>query len=126
MPGLIVRILVTAAGLALAAFVVPGITVSGPGTLLLAALLMGLVNGIVRPFIYLITLPLTIVTFGLFLLVVNAAMFGLVASLIDGFDVAGFAPAFFGWLIVSAIGSLATWYIGPNGRYQVIVIDRRR
>ena len=97
---------------------------SGPGALLLAALLMGLVNAFVRPIVILLT-PITIVTLGLFLLVVNAAMFGLVAWFLDGFVVTGFLPAFFGWLIVSAVGWLASSYIGPSGRFQVIVIDTR-
>jgi len=125
MIGLIVRMLVIAAGLAVAAWIVPGIAVDSPATLLLAALLMGLVNAILRPIIILLTLPLTIVTFGLFLLVVNAGMFALVAWLLDGFTVSGFFAALFGWLIVSIVSWLASWYIGPKGRYQVIVIERR-
>ncbi len=125
MQGFVVRMLVTAAGLALAAWVVPGITVSGPGTLFLAALLMGIVNGFVRPVVILLTLPLTVVTFELFLLVVNAGMFGLVAWLLSGFAVSGFFAALFGWITVSAFAWLASWYIGPQGRYQVIIVERR-
>ena len=125
MQGFIVRMLVTAAGLALAAWIVPGITVSGSGTLLLAALLMGIVNGFVRPVVILLTLPLTIVTFGVFLLVVNAGMFGFVAWLLGGFAVNGIFAALFGWIIVSVVAWLASWYIGPLGRYQVIIVDRR-
>ena len=114
----------TAVGLALAAWVVPGITVSGPGTLLLAALLMGIVNGFVRPVVIVLTLPLTLATFGLFLLVVNAGMFGLVAWMLSGFAVSGFLAALFGWIIVSIFAWLASWYIGPQGRYEVIIIER--
>jgi len=126
MQGFIVRMLVTAVGLALAAWVVPGITVSGPGTLLLAALLMGIVNGFVRPVVIVLTLPLTLATFGLFLLVVNAGMFGLVAWMLSGFAVSGFLAALFGWIIVSVFAWLASWYIGPQGRYEVIIIERGR
>ena len=126
MQGIIVRMLVTAVGLALAAWVVPGITVSGPGTLLLAALLMGIVNGFVRPVVIVLTLPLTLATFGLFLLVVNAGMFGLVAWMLSGFAVSGFLAALFGWIIVSVFAWLASWYIGPQGRYEVIIIERGR
>jgi putative membrane protein len=125
MLGLIVRMLVIAGGLAVAAWMVPGIAVDSPVTLLLAALLMGLVNAILRPVVVLLTLPLTIVTLGLFLLVVNAGMFALVAWLLDGFTVSGFFAAFFGWLIVSIVSWLASWYIGPKGRYQVIVVNKR-
>jgi putative membrane protein len=118
--------LITAVGLAVAAWIVPGISVSGPGTLLLAAVLMGLVNAFVRPFAVVLTLPLTILTLGLFLLVVNAAMFGLVAWLLEGFVVSGFFAALFGWLIVSFVSWLASSFIGPRGRYEVIVVERRR
>ena len=126
MTGFFLRTLITAAGLWLAAFVLPGVTIDGTGTLLLAALLMGVVNGLIRPVVILVTLPLTIVTFGLFLLVVNAAMFGLVAAFLEGFRVAGFFSALGGWLILCIIGGLASWYIGPDGRYQILIVDRRR
>ena len=126
MTGIIIRMLITAAGLAVAAWIVPGISFSGPGALLLAALLMGLVNAFVRPFAVVLTLPLTILTLGLFLLVVNAAMFGLVAWLLDGFAVSGFFAALFGWLIVSFVSWLASSFFGPRGRYEVIVVERRR
>jgi len=124
MQGFVVRMLVIAAGLALAAWIIPGVSVSGPGTLLVAALLMGAVNAFVRPIVILLTLPITVVTLGLFLLVVNAAMFGLVAALLPGFLVSGFFAALFGWLIVSIVSWIASWYIGPKGRYQILV-ERR-
>jgi putative membrane protein len=76
--------------------------------------------------VILLTLPITLVTLGLFLLVVNAAMFGLVAWLLPGFVVSGFFAALFGWLIVSAVSWLASSYIGPQGRYQLLIIERRR
>ncbi len=125
MRGFALRTLVTAAGLALAAWIVPDITMSGPLPLLLAAFLMGIVNAFIRPVIVVLTLPITIVTLGLFLLVVNAATFGLVAWLLGGFEVAGFFPALFGWLIVSAVAWVASWCVGSDGRYRVIVVERR-
>jgi putative membrane protein len=93
--------------------------------LLLAALLLGFVNAFVRPIIVLLTLPVTILTLGLFLLFINAAMFGLVAALLDSFQVAGLFSAIFGSLIVGFTATAASWYIGPDGRYEVIVIERR-
>lgn len=125
MVGFILRTLVTALGLWLAATLLPGISIDGPGTLFLAAFLMGLVNGLVRPLAVFFTLPLTLLTLGLFLLVINAAMFGLVAAMLDGFQVAGFFSALLGWLVVSLTSTVASWYIGPSGRYQVLVIERR-
>lgn len=126
MQGIVLRTAINSLGLAVAALLVPGIAIRGPGTLLVAALLMGLVNALLRPILVIVTLPITIVTFGLFLLVVNAALFGLVAALLDGFAVDGFFAALFGWLIVSAIGVLSSWTIGPDGRYEILIIENRR
>jgi len=125
MTGILVRTLIIALGLGLATVLIPGVTIIGTGTLLLAALLLGLVNAIIRPLLVLLTLPLTLLTLGLFLLVINAAMFGLVAAMLDNFHVAGFFSALFGALIVGLTGTLASWYIGPNGRYDVLIIERR-
>lgn len=126
MRGIILRLAITALGLWLASVLVPGIVIATPGTLILAALLMGIVNSLVRPLAVLLTLPLTILTLGIFLLFVNAAMFGLVAAFLDGFSVSGFLAALLGWLIVSVTSTMASWFIGPNGRYQVMIIERRR
>ena len=126
MPGFFVRALITAIGLWLANAVVPGIDIEMPGTLILAALLMGLVNAVVRPIAILLTFPLTVVTLGLFLLVINAAMFGLVAAMLDGYQVSGFFAALLGWLIISFTSMVALYFIGANGRYEVLIIERRR
>jgi putative membrane protein len=125
MQGIVVRTLIFMLGLYLASAIVPGVTINGTLDLILAALLLGLVNAIVRPLLFLLTLPLTIITLGLFLFVLNAAMFGLVAALLDNFVVAGFWSAIFGALIVSITSTMASWYIGPNGRYEVFVVRRR-
>ncbi len=126
MTGFLLRTLITALGLWFARTIIPGIDIETTGTLVLAALLMGLVNALVRPIAILFTLPITIVTLGVFLLVINAAMFGLVAAFLEGFTVSGFFAALFGWLIVSLTSTVASWYIGPKGRYNVIVVERRR
>jgi putative membrane protein len=125
MQGIVVRTLIFMLGLYLASAIVPGVTINGTLDLILAALLLGLVNAIVRPLLFLLTLPLTIITLGFFLFVLNAAMFGLVAALLDNFVVAGFWSAIFGALIVSITSTMASWYIGPNGRYEVFVVRRR-
>jgi len=126
MRGFLLRALVVALGLWLASILVPGIYVQGVWTLLGAALLLGIVNAIVRPLAVLITLPATIVTLGLFLLVVNAAMLALVAWVFDGFAIAGFWPALFGAIVISITGWLASYFIGPRGRVEVIVVRRSR
>ena len=125
MTGYILRTCITALGLWLAATLVPGVSIEGPGTLVLAALILGLINGLIRPFVIFFTLPITVVTFGLFLLVVNAALFGLAAAVLPGFEVSGFFAALMGWLIVSLVSAVASWYIGPEGRYQILIVERR-
>ena len=116
--------LIAMLGLFLASKILPGVTIEGTGTFILAALLLGLVNGVVRPIAFVLTLPITIVTLGLFLFILNAAMFGLVAALLDNFAVAGFWSALFGAIIVGITSTVASWYIGPDGRYEVFVIRR--
>src|ERR671911_553130 len=102
-----VRLLVGGLGLWLASVLVPGISVRDDWTLLGAAILLGIVNAIVRPV--------------LVLLVINAGMLGLVASLFQGFTIAGFGSALLGALVISITGWLASWFIGPRGRVEVIV-----
>lgn len=124
MQGIIIRTLVTMLGLFLASKIVPGVGLEGTGSFILAALLLGLANALVRPIAFLMTFPLTIITLGLFIFVLNAAMFGLVAALLDNFTVSGFWAAVFGAIIVSITSTVASWYIGPKGRYEVFVVRR--
>jgi len=124
--GVIVRILINALGLWLAATLVPGIDAATPGALLWAAIVLGLVNAVVRPLIVILTLPITLLSLGGFLLVINAGMVGLVGWLISGFYVAGFFPALLAGLVISVTSWLAARFIGPKGRYEVLVIERRR
>ena len=125
MNGFLVRMLITAISLWLAALVVPGMDLQGLGTVLGAALLLGIVNAFVRPVVILLTLPLTILTLGLFLLVVNAMMLGLVSIMFQGFTLGGFWSAIFGAIFVSFFGWLASAFIGESGRYELIVMKRR-
>ncbi len=125
MPGFFVRWLIGALGLGLASAVVPGVHLNTVGTLLLSSLVLGLVNAIVRPLVLLFTLPLTVLTLGLFILVINAGMVGLVAWLVPSFHVDGFFSALFAALIVSLTGWLGSGWIGPSGRVEVMVVERR-
>ena len=102
-PSFLMRLLVTALGLWAASAIVPGFEIDGIGNLLLAALLFGLVNAFVRPVMVILTLPLTILTLGLFLLVVNGAMLGLVAWMMKDFQISGLFPAILGSLVMSVI-----------------------
>ena len=101
---LIVRWLLLAAALLLVAYLYPGVTVAGFGAALIAAFVLGLLNTLVRPLLVLLTLPVTVLTLGLFLFVINALMFWAAASVLDGFHVSGFGAALLGSLIYSAMG----------------------
>jgi putative membrane protein len=120
MAGFILRGLVAALGLWAATEMLDGFTINSATTLIVAGLLLGLVNAIVRPFVLLLSLPALIITLGLFLLVVNAAMLGLVALLLPGFHIAGFWTAVGGALIVSIVSWIGSWFIGPRGRVEII------
>jgi len=122
MNGIILRTAITMLGLFLASVLVAGVSINGTGTFILAAILLGLVNAFVRPIAFFLTLPITLLTLGIFLLVLNAAMFGLVASMLDDFAVTGFWAAIFGSIVVSITSTIASWYIGPDGRVEVFVI----
>ena len=103
----LVRAVFAALGLWVASKIVPGVYVSNTGTLIVAAVLLGVVNALVRPVVFILTLPLTVLTLGLFLLVVNAAMIGLVAVLLGGFHVNGLVPG-----VLAAIVTGVTSWIG--------------
>jgi putative membrane protein len=115
------RLLVISVGLLIASKLVSGIEFTGVPSLFFAALVLGAVNAVVRPVVVFLTVPFTLITLGFFLLVVNAAMLGLTASLVPGFSLAGFWPALLGSIIVSFTGMLASWYIGPRGRVEVLI-----
>jgi len=101
---LIVRWLLLAAALLLVANVYPGVSVAGFGSALIAALVLGLLNTLVRPLLVILTLPVTVVTLGLFLFVINALMFWTAAEVLRGFSVDGFGAALIGSVIYSLCG----------------------
>jgi putative membrane protein len=121
MTGFILRAAIVALGLWLATEIFAGsLTFKSAWTLLWAALLLGIVNAIVRPIAVVLTFPLTLVTLGLFLLVVNAAMLGLVALLLPGFQISGFWTAVGASVIVSLTSWLASGLIGNSGKVEVM------
>lgn len=105
---LLVRAVFAALGLWVASAIVPGVHVSNTGTLIVAAVLLGVVNALVRPVVFILTLPLTVLTLGLFLLVVNAAMIGLVAMLLSGFSVNGLIAG----ILAAIVTGIASWIGG--------------
>src|SRR5277367_1244860 len=123
MLGFLVRASIVALGLWLATIWVTGITIDTPATLILAGLLLGIVNSIIRPIAIVLTLPMTIATLGLFLLVINAGMVALVAWMLPGMHIAGFWSAFWTAVVVSLVSFVGSWFVGGKGKVEVI---RRR
>jgi putative membrane protein len=122
MTGFILRACITAIGLWVATRLVSGIRIDDSTTLVLAGLLLGVVNAIVRPIAIVLTLPLTILSLGLFLLVINTAMVGLVAAMLPGFHIpGGFWSAFGTAFIVWITGWLGSSLIGSRGKVDVFV-----
>jgi len=116
----IVRLLIAALSLGVAAYIVPGMYVDDFLSLLIAAFLLGIVNAFVKPIIVLLTLPVTVLTLGLFLMVINAAMLGVVAWVLPGFSLDGFLPALLGWLILALVSWIAgVVYEGRAGNRTV-------
>ncbi len=108
---ILLRLLINAGALLLLSRIIPGLEVHSLYAALFAALFLGLVNAVIRPIVQFLTLPLTILTLGLFALVINALMFWFVASFVDGFAVAGFWPAFWGALAMSVVSYITNEFL---------------
>jgi putative membrane protein len=124
MIGFLIRLLINILGLWVASRLVSGLQFSSGSALLIAALLLGIVNAFVRPVLVLLTLPLTVVTLGLFLLVVNALMLMLVAALMEGFAIAGFGSALLGAIVTGLVSWIASSFVGSSGRFEILVVRR--
>ena len=125
MVGFLVRAAVVGLGLWLASKIVPGIAFDSNGTLVAAALVLGFVNAFIRPILVILTLPITLVTLGLFLIVINGLMIEFVAWLLPGFHVAGLWPAIFSAIIVSLTSwAMSGWVGPPHGRIDVVTVRR--
>jgi len=124
MRGLVIRWLVSAAALYMTSLIVRGIEIHGVVTLLFAAVAIGVLNAVVRPVILLLTLPLNVLTLGLFTLVVNAGMLWMASKVVIGFTVHGFWAALGGWLLMSFFTFLINLLIGETGRIEVVRVRR--
>jgi len=121
--GFLVRVAVNTLAIALAGSLIPGIRVDSLMAALGAGLLLGVINAVVRPVLLVLTFPITLITLGLFLLVLNGLCFWFVAAVVTGFHVAGFWSAVGGALLVSAASWAATAFVSDRGR--IVVITRR-
>jgi putative membrane protein len=114
--GFLIRVIVNAAAILLAASVVPGVAVRSVTAALIAGFVLAVINAIVRPILILLTLPLTLVTLGLFIFVLNAFCFWLASVFVPGLTVQGFWSAFLGSLIVSSVSWVLTAFLSDTGR----------
>jgi putative membrane protein len=112
MGGLLLNWLLSALSLVIVANVIRGIEVTGFGAALLAAIVIGFVNGTIGFFLKLITFPLTVLTLGIFWLVINGLMLKLAAALVPGFRINGFLPAFFGAIVLSLVNMVLRYMLG--------------
>jgi putative membrane protein len=112
---------ITALSLWAASFIFHGITFANGKSLFMAALLLGLANAVIRPIIIVLTIPLTIVTFGFFLLVINALMMLLVSSVVSGFKVSGFWTAFFASIFIAVLSFFVGLFIFQSGDNPIVI-----
>ena len=118
MVGFLLRAAISALGLWVASQLLDGLHFTTPSQLLLAAVLLGVVNAFVRPLAFVLTLPITVVTLGLFLLVLNAGMVALVAWMVPGFTISSFWTAVAAAIIVGLVSWAASGLIGSSGRFE--------
>lgn len=124
--GLLLRWAIVSAGLWVAASLVSGISFTSTGALVVAALVLGILNAVVRPILVILTLPVTVVTLGLFLFVINAGMLKLTSSIVDGFQVDGFWSAVFGALVLSIVSLVLNMFVNDSGGITAIHVDVHR
>lgn len=111
MKHLIVKVLINAAALMFTSNLIDGIYVDGFGAVLVAAIILGIVNAIIRPLLLVLTLPLNVLTLGLLTFVINGFMLKLAAAVVGGFDVVGMWPAIVGALVLSVVSTVLNWLV---------------
>jgi putative membrane protein len=124
MVGFLLRAAISALGLWVASEIFQGLKFESTSKLLVAAVLLGIVNAFVRPLAFILTLPLTVLTLGLFLLVLNAGMVALVAWIVPGFEISGFWTAVGAALIVSLVSWAASSVIGTRGNIEIFTAKK--
>lgn len=123
--GFAVRVVINTLAIALAGAVVPGIHVDSVVSAVAAGLVLGLINAFVRPVLLILTLPITLITLGLFLVVLNGLCVWFVSAVVGGFHVAGFWSAVLGALLVSAVSWALTAFVSDRGRIVIITRSER-
>lgn len=114
MSSLIIRFVVMTVAVLIAASIIPGFRIENPVIAFVAAVVLSLLNSFVRPVLVLLTLPINVVTLGLFILVINGLLVWATAGFIQGFEVANFGAAFLGALLISVVATLLNLMVGPK------------
>lgn len=125
MRGLLIKWVINSLAILIVTYIVKGIEVASPITAVVAAFVLGIINAFLRPFIILITLPVNIVTLGLFTFFINGFLFYLVSKIVKGFTITGFWPAFFGALLFSTISFLVSVLITREGKIEIRYINEK-
>ena len=125
MSGIFLRWLILTASIVVTSYLVSGIYVSGFFSAFFAAVILGILNAVFRPVILILTLPINILTLGLFTFVINALMLKLASGLIPGFEVRGFGAAVFGSLIITVVNWLLTAFVNEKGRVEYIELHKK-
>lgn len=125
MKGILLRWLILTIGIMLTAYLIKGISVSGFFTAFFAAAFLGILNAFFRPILLILTLPLTILTLGLFAFIINAILLMMVSGVIPGFEVHGFWSAVFGSLLISIISWLLNSFISERGKVKYIDLEHK-
>ena len=125
MKGIILRWLVLTLAIMVAAYLIRGIAIKGFSSALLAAAMLGILNAFFRPILIILTLPINILTLGLFTFVINAVLLMMASGVIRGFEVQGFWPALLGSLVISIISWLLSSFINEKGRVEYIDLRKR-
>jgi putative membrane protein len=126
MPGILIRWIITTIAVLIATKLVSGVTVEDTGSALLAAGILGILNAFIRPALIILTLPLTVVTLGFFVLVINALLFEFVGSIVPGFHVSSFWAAFFASIIVSIVSWITSSVISGGGGEKTVIVRQWR
>ena len=126
MRGLFIRFAITWIAVFLASYMIPGIRVETVGAGIAAAILLALLNAIIRPILYMVSIPLIILTLGLFTIVINALLLELVAWLVQGFHVNGFWPAFWGAVVISVVSTILNLWVSAEGHWEIVSHASRR
>ena len=125
MRGLIIRFVITGVAVFLASHIIPGIRVDTVGAGIAAALVLALLNAIVRPVLYVLAIPFIVLTLGVFVIIINAVLLQFTDWLIDGFEVLGFWAGFWGALVISIVSSILNLVVSEEGRWEVVSQPRK-